>query len=62
MPSPARSSSGLPLLALNVARVARREWHRHHVVDVEAAAPYNYRDAVRREVGGRDRDVPRPWA
>ena len=29
----------LPLLALNVARVARREWRKHHAVDVEAAAP-----------------------
>jgi hypothetical protein len=29
----------LPLLALNIARVARREWQRHHVVDVRGAAP-----------------------
>jgi hypothetical protein len=29
----------LPLLALNIARVARREWRRHRAVDVGAAAP-----------------------
>jgi hypothetical protein len=25
----------LPVLSLNIARVARREWRRHHTVDVE---------------------------
>jgi hypothetical protein len=29
----------LPLLALNIARVARREWRHHHAVDVEVVAP-----------------------
>jgi hypothetical protein len=29
----------LPLLTLNIARVARREWRRHHIVDAGAAAP-----------------------
>jgi hypothetical protein len=29
----------LPLLALNIGRVARREWQRHHRIDVRAAAP-----------------------
>ena len=29
----------LPLLALNIARVARHEWKRHHLVDARAAVP-----------------------